>query len=77
MKLWYDKESILILNSYTNLDFTDCKIDRKSTDGAYQFLGCNLISLLSKKQNFTALSTVKAKYVAVESCCAQVLWIKR
>ena len=75
--LWYDRESILILNAYTDSDFASCKIDRKSTSGACQFLGCNLISWSSKKQNSTTLSTVKAEYVTVESCCTQVLWIKR
>ena len=49
--LWYDRESTLILNAYTNSDFAGCKIDRKSTSDVCQFLGCNLISWSSKKQN--------------------------
>ena len=47
--LWYDRESTLILNAYTDSDFVGCKIDRKSTSGACQFLGCNLIPWSSKK----------------------------
>ena len=50
---------------------------KKSNSGACQFLGCNLISSSSKKQNFTTLSIVKTEYVAAKSCCAQVLQIKR
>ena len=46
---WYDRNSTLTLNTYTDLDFTRCKIDRKSTSGACQFLGSNLISWFSKK----------------------------
>ena len=42
-----------------------------------QFLGQSLVSWFSKKQNSVALSTVKVEYVAAESCCAQVLWIKQ
>ena len=42
--LWYDRESTLILNAYTDSNFAGCKIDRKSTSCACQFLGCNLIS---------------------------------
>ena len=53
------------------------KIDRKSTSGTCQFLGSNLISWHSKKQNSVALSTAEAEYVAAESCCAQILWIKQ
>ena len=41
------------------------------------FLGPCLISWATRKQNFIALSTVEAKYVAVASCCAQLLWIKQ
>ena len=75
--LWYDRESTLILNIYTDSDFIDCKIDRKNTSGTCQFLGCNLISWSSKKQNSTILSPTKAEYVVAKSCYAQVLWIKR
>ena len=74
--LWYDRNSTLTLNGYTDSDFAGCKIDRKSTSGACQFLGSNLISWFSKKQHSVALSTAEAEYVAVESCCAQILWIK-
>ena len=53
IRLWYDRESTLVLNVYTDSNFADCKIDRKSTSNACQFLGCNLISWSSKKQNST------------------------
>ena len=75
--LWYDRNSSLTLNAYTDSDFAGCRVDRKSTSGTCQFLGCNLISWSSKKQNSTALSTAEAEYVSAASCCAQVLWIKR
>ena len=74
--LWYDRSSTLILNAYTNPDFADCKLDIKSTSGACQFLGSNLISWFSKKQHSIALSTAEAEYVDIGSCCAQILWIK-
>ena len=49
MGLWYDRNSTLTLNAYTDSDFADCKIDRKSTSGTCQFLESNLISWFSKK----------------------------
>ena len=73
--LWYDKNLTLILNAYTNSDFVGYKLDRKSTSGC-QFLENNLISWFRKKQNSIALSIAKVEYVAVESCYAQILWIK-
>ena len=36
-----------------------------------------LVSWSSKKQNFVALSTIEAEYIAASSCCAQILWIKQ
>ena len=75
--LWYSKQSSLDLIGYTDADYGGCKIDRKSTSGTCQFLGVNLISWHSRKQNSVALSTAEAEYVAAGSCCAQVLWIKQ
>nr|GFA09592.1 copia protein [Tanacetum cinerariifolium] len=57
-------------------DYVGASHDRKSTTGGCQFLGCRLISWQCKKQNIVATSSIKAKYVAVASCCAQVLWIQ-
>ena len=34
-------------------------------------------SWMSKKQNSVSLSTVEAEYIAVASCCAQLLWMKK
>ena len=75
--LWYSKDSSIDLIAYSDADFAGCKLDRKSTSGTYQFLGVNLISWFSKKQNSVALSTAEAEYIAAGSCCAQILWIKQ
>ena len=75
--LWYSKDSQIDLLGYSDADFAGCKLDRKSTSGTCQFLGVNLISWFSKKQNSVALSTAEAEYIAAGSCCAQILWIKQ
>ena len=74
--LWNDRNSNLALNAYTDSDYAGCRIERKSTSDACQFLESNLISWFSKKQHSIALSTAEAEYVTIESCCAQILWIK-
>ena len=32
---------------------------------------------MSKKKNFISLSTTKAKYIAVGSCCTELLWMQK
>ena len=32
---------------------------------------------MSKKQNFISLSTTEAEYIAVDSCCTQLLWMQK
>ena len=68
--LWYSRQSIFELIGYSDADYAGCKLDRKSTSGSCQFLGSNLVSWFSKKQNCVALSTAEAEYISVGSCCA-------
>eukprot|EP00253_Pinus_taeda_P008747 PITA_08747 len=49
--------------------------DRKSTSGGAFFMGLRLVSWFNKKQSSIALSTTEAEYVAVASCCTQLLWM--
>nr|GEU51807.1 putative ribonuclease H-like domain-containing protein [Tanacetum cinerariifolium] len=53
-------------------DYAGASLDRKSTTGGCQFLGCRLISWQCKKQIVVATSSTEAEYVAAVSCCAQV-----
>jgi hypothetical protein len=68
--LWYPKGSTFYLHGYSDSDYADCKVDRKSTTGTCQFLGRSLVSWSSKKQNSVAVSTPEAEYVADGACCA-------
>ncbi|GJW79502.1 ribonuclease H-like domain-containing protein [Tanacetum coccineum] len=54
------------------IDYAGASLDRKSTTGGYQFLGCRLILWQCKKQTVVATSSTKAEYVAAASCCGQV-----
>ncbi|GJV20906.1 retrovirus-related pol polyprotein from transposon TNT 1-94 [Tanacetum coccineum] len=74
--LWYLKDSPFDLVAYTDSDYAGASLDRKSTTGGCQFLGCRLISWQCKKQTVVANSITKAEYVAASSCCGQVLWIQ-
>jgi hypothetical protein len=75
--LWYPKGSTFDLLGYSDSDYVDCKVDRKSTTETCQYLGRSLVSWSSKKQNLVALSTTEDEYVAYGACCAQLLWMKQ
>nr|GEU51758.1 retrovirus-related Pol polyprotein from transposon TNT 1-94 [Tanacetum cinerariifolium] len=49
---------------------------RCSTSGSFQFLGERLISWSSKRQKSAAISSMKAEYIALSGCCAQILWMR-
>ncbi|GJR95309.1 retrovirus-related pol polyprotein from transposon TNT 1-94 [Tanacetum coccineum] len=69
--LWYPKDSPFDLVAYTDSDYARASLERKSTTGGCQFLGCRLISWQCKKQTVVANSTTKAEYVAASSCDAE------
>ena len=75
--IWYSRDSNECLAGYSDVDWAECIDDRKSTfDGCF-YLGNNLVSWMSKKKNSVSLSTPEAEYIAVASCCAQLLWMKK
>ncbi|KAA0053320.1 gag-pol polyprotein [Cucumis melo var. makuwa] len=59
---FYDTSSELV--GYCGADWAGSADDRKSTSGGCFFLGNNLVSWFSKKQNCVPLSTAKAEYIA-------------
>ncbi|CAM8903386.1 unnamed protein product [Rhodiola kirilowii] len=58
--LWYTKDTNSCLVGYCNVDWAGNAEDCKSTSGGCFFLGNNLVSRFSKKQNNISLSTAEA-----------------
>nr|GEZ02066.1 retrovirus-related Pol polyprotein from transposon TNT 1-94 [Tanacetum cinerariifolium] len=71
--LWYPKDSSVALTAFADADHAGCQDTRRSTSGSVQFLGERLISWSSKRQKCAAISSMKAKYIALSGCCAQIL----
>jgi hypothetical protein len=54
-----------LVSAFTDVDWTGCTEDRKSTGGFATFLGPNLISWRVKKQKMISRSITEAKYKAM------------
>ncbi|GJZ17033.1 retrovirus-related pol polyprotein from transposon TNT 1-94 [Tanacetum coccineum] len=63
-------------SSPIDADHAGCQDTRRSTSGSMRFLGDRLISWSSKRQKSTAISSTEAEYIALSSCCAQILWMR-
>ncbi|GJT60519.1 hypothetical protein Tco_1004052 [Tanacetum coccineum] len=73
--LWFSKDTSVALTAYANADHAGCQDTIKSTPGSAQYLGDRLVSGSSNKKKSTAISSIKAEYIALSGCCAQILWI--
>ena len=76
MGLWYPKETSMELTAYADADHAGCQDTRRSTSGGAEFLGNKLVSWSSKKQMSTSISSTEAEYIAMSSCCSQILWMR-
>jgi Reverse transcriptase (RNA-dependent DNA polymerase) len=62
---------------YTDADWAGNIIDRKSTSGYFTFVGGNLVTWRSKKQESVALSSAEAELVAMVKGISELLWLKK
>ncbi|RDY02259.1 putative mitochondrial protein, partial [Mucuna pruriens] len=60
--LLFRKEGTLSMEIYTNVDYVGSIVDRRSTFRYYMFLGGNLVTWRSKKQNMVARSSVEVEF---------------
>ena len=75
--VWYSKDTSDFLVGYSDTDWAGNVDYRKSTTGGCFYVGNNLVSWMSKKQNSISLSTAEAEYIATGSCCTQLLWMQK
>ncbi|GJV15468.1 hypothetical protein Tco_1360791 [Tanacetum coccineum] len=61
---------------YADADHAGYQDTRRSTFGSMQLLRDKLVSWSSKRQKRLAISSMKVEYIALSSCCAQVLWMR-
>ena len=72
----FKRNGSLILEAYMDADYAGSLIDRKSTSGYCTFLGRNLVTWRSKKQNVVARSTAEAEFRVMAQGVCELLWLK-
>ena len=75
--MWYSKDSNACPAGYSDADWAGSVDNIKSISSGCFYLGNNLVSWMSKEQNFVSLSTAEAEYIAAGSYCTQLLWMKK
>ena len=61
----FKKNKILALKVYTNVNYASSIVDRRSTTGYCTFLGGNLVTWRSKKQNVVVRTSVESEFRAI------------
>jgi hypothetical protein len=75
--LRYIASNDIQLHGFTDSDWAGSAKDIKSTSGMCFSLGSTMISWCSRKQNFVALSTAGAQYIAACEACIEVIWLRK
>ena len=66
----------VVLEAYIDADYAGSPVDRRSTSGYCTFLGGNLVSWRSKKQNVVARSSAEAEFRAMAQGICELLWLR-
>ncbi|GKE14862.1 retrovirus-related pol polyprotein from transposon TNT 1-94 [Tanacetum coccineum] len=70
--LWYSKDFAIALIAFEDADHAGCQDTRRSTSGSLQLLGDKLVSWSLKRQKSAAIYSMKAEYIALFGCFAQL-----
>jgi len=74
--LLFSNHGHLKVEGYTDADWARSADDRKSTAGYFTFVGGNLVTWRSKKQQVVARSSAEAEFRGMAVGICELLWIK-
>ncbi|PON56572.1 hypothetical protein PanWU01x14_179850 [Parasponia andersonii] len=72
----FKKNDRLTLEAYTDADYAGSMMDRRPMTGYCTFLGGNLVTWRSKKQNVVARSSAESEFKAMAQGVCELLWLK-
>ncbi|KAJ3698372.1 hypothetical protein LUZ61_002077 [Rhynchospora tenuis] len=74
--LYFQPSNELSLHAFCDADWAGCPDDRRSTTGFAVFLGPNLISWSSKKQQTVSRSSTEAEYRSMACTTSELMWLQ-
>jgi hypothetical protein len=73
--IFYEAKSQLQVHGYTDANWADNVLDRRSTSGFMFSFGNGVVSWSNKKQRTIALSSMEAKYKGATIATCEVIWL--
>ena len=74
--LFTKNEDYQSVDAYTDADWAGAIDDRRSTSGYFTFVGGNLVTWRSKKQNVVARSSAEAEFRGMALVVCEALWLR-
>jgi hypothetical protein len=74
--LMFSRHGHLDIEGHIDVDWAGSVTDIRSTSGYFTFMGGNLVSWRSKKQNVVSRSSAKAEYRGMAHRVGELLWIR-
>ena len=74
--LIYSKHGHLNIHAYSHSSYANDKADRRSTSGYCTYVGGNLVTWRSKKQNVVSKSSAEAEYRSMSQTAGELVWLR-